>query len=118
MSMSGYQRLKMAPNSPSRVFTRVCSNTYAPSLDHCICCFVQKRLFTRAWRCSGSLNLSQFVEDQNGPNIGQTLPFSLCSRPLGLMPPVRLFRPARTHSGAESSARIERSPHSLGGCTC
>ena len=26
MSMSGYQRLKMAANSPSSVFTRVCSN--------------------------------------------------------------------------------------------
>ena len=24
--MSGYQRLKMAPNSPSSVFTRVCHN--------------------------------------------------------------------------------------------
>jgi hypothetical protein len=46
MSMSGYQRLKMAPNSPSSVFTRVCSNKCAPGLDHCICCFLQKRLLT------------------------------------------------------------------------
>src|SRR5215510_7147450 len=40
-SMSGYQRLKMAPNSPSSVFTRVCSNKCAPGLDHCICCFLE-----------------------------------------------------------------------------
>ena len=42
-SMSGYQRLQMAPTSPSRVFTRDGSNTCAPRLDHCICGFVQKR---------------------------------------------------------------------------
>ena len=65
-----------------------------------------------------SLNLSLFVEDQNGPGIGQTLPFSLCSRPLGLMPLVRSVPPARTHSDAESSARIERSPRILGGWFC
>src|SRR5712692_2807640 len=45
-SMSGYQRLKMAPNSPSSVFTRICSNKCAPDLDHCICCFLQNRLLT------------------------------------------------------------------------
>src|SRR2546425_932649 len=45
-SMSGYQRLKMAPNSPLSVRTRVCNNKWAPSLDHCICCFLQKRLLT------------------------------------------------------------------------
>jgi hypothetical protein len=65
-----------------------------------------------------SLNLSLFVEDQNGPGIGQTLPFSLCSRPLGLRPLVRSVPPARTHSDAESSARIERSPRILGGWFC
>src|SRR5215813_11500417 len=37
-SMSGYQRLKMAPSSPLSVHTRVCNNKWAPSLDHCICC--------------------------------------------------------------------------------
>jgi hypothetical protein len=46
MSMSGYQRLKMTPNSPSSVLTRVCSNKCAPGLDHCICCFLQNRLLT------------------------------------------------------------------------
>ena len=45
-SMSGYQRVKTAPNSPSSVFTRVCSNTCAPCLDHCICCFLQNRFLT------------------------------------------------------------------------
>jgi hypothetical protein len=65
-----------------------------------------------------SLNLSLFVEDQNSLGIGQTLPFSLYSRPLGLMPLVRSVPPARTHSDAESSARIERSPRSLGGWFC
>jgi hypothetical protein len=45
-SMSGYQRLKMAPNSPLSVRTRVCNNKWAPSLDHCICCFLQNRLLT------------------------------------------------------------------------
>ena len=30
--MSGYQRLKMAPNSPLSVRTRVCNNKWAPSL--------------------------------------------------------------------------------------
>src|SRR5215472_16127404 len=45
-SMSGYQRLKMAPNSPLSVRTRVCINKWAPSLDHCICCFLQNRLLT------------------------------------------------------------------------
>jgi hypothetical protein len=39
-SLSGYQRLKMAPSSPLSVFTRVCSHKCAPSLDHCICCFL------------------------------------------------------------------------------
>src|SRR5262249_9295660 len=33
ISMSGYQPLKMAPSSPSSVFTRVCSNKCAPCLD-------------------------------------------------------------------------------------
>src|SRR6266540_4068693 len=45
-SMSGYQRLKMVPSSPLSVSTRVCNNKCAPSLDHCICCFLQNRLLT------------------------------------------------------------------------
>ena len=45
-SMSGYQRLKMTPSSPFSVRTRVCNNEWAPSLDHCICCFLQNRLLT------------------------------------------------------------------------
>ena len=65
-----------------------------------------------------SLNLSLFVEDQNGPGIGQTLPFSLCSRLLGLMPLVRSVPPARTHSADESSGGIERSPRILGDLFC
>src|SRR5437870_12788361 len=48
-SMSGYQRLKMAPNSPLSVRTRVCNNKCAPSLDHCICCFLQNRLLTTSF---------------------------------------------------------------------
>src|SRR6516164_1239145 len=44
MSRSRYQRLKMPANSPFSVRTRVCNNTCAPSFDHCICCFLQKRL--------------------------------------------------------------------------
>src|SRR5262245_59608660 len=48
-SMSGYQRLKMALSSPFSVRTRVCNNKCAPSLDHCICCFLQKRLLTTSF---------------------------------------------------------------------
>src|SRR6266571_9147926 len=48
-SMSGYQRLKMAPSSPLSVRTRVCNNKCAPSLDHCICCFLQNRLLTTSF---------------------------------------------------------------------
>src|SRR5881296_3240950 len=45
-SRSGYQRLNTAPNSRLRVLTRVCSSRCAPRFDHCICCFLQKRLLT------------------------------------------------------------------------
>src|SRR6516162_8117642 len=48
-SMSGYQPLKMAPNSPLSVRTRVCNNKCAPSLDHCICCFLQNRRLTTSF---------------------------------------------------------------------
>src|SRR5262249_32258245 len=48
-SMSGYQRLKMALSSPFSVRTRVCNNKSALSLDHCICCFLQKRLLTTSF---------------------------------------------------------------------
>src|SRR5215471_13854005 len=48
-SMSGYQRLKMALSSPFSVRTRVCNNKCAPSFDHCICCFLQKRLLTTSF---------------------------------------------------------------------
>jgi len=48
-SMSGYQRLKMALSSPFSVRTRVCNNKCAPSLDHCICCFLQKRVLTTSF---------------------------------------------------------------------
>src|SRR5712692_6512681 len=48
-SMSGYQRLKMAPSSPLSVRTRVCNNKCAPSLDHCICCCLQNRLLTTSF---------------------------------------------------------------------
>src|SRR5439155_16778782 len=48
-SMSGYQRLKMALSSPLSVRTRVCNNKCAPSLDHCICCFLQNRLLTTSF---------------------------------------------------------------------
>jgi Resolvase, N terminal domain len=56
----------------------------------------------------GSLNLSLFVEDQNGPSSGQNLPCELCWQPRGLRPHARSARPARTHSGSESSAGTER----------
>src|SRR5678816_2919659 len=49
MSRSGYQRLKMPDNSPFSVRTRVCNNRCAPSLDHCICCFLQNRLLTTSF---------------------------------------------------------------------
>src|SRR5262249_12040664 len=48
-SMSGYQRLKMVLSSPFSVRTRVCNNKCAPSLDHCICCFLQNRLLTTSF---------------------------------------------------------------------
>src|SRR5262249_1457866 len=48
-SMSGYQRLTMALSSPFSVRTRVCNNKCAPSLDHCMCCFLQKRLLTTSF---------------------------------------------------------------------
>src|SRR4029453_10962642 len=37
--ISGYQRLNTSPNSPFRVFTRVCNSRCAPRFVHCICCF-------------------------------------------------------------------------------
>src|SRR5215813_2864595 len=49
MSRSGYQRLKMPAKSPFSVRTRVCNNRCAPSLDHCICCFLQNRLLTTSF---------------------------------------------------------------------
>ena len=39
-------------------------------------------------RNAASLNFSQFVEDQNGPGAGQTLPSSLCLQWSDLRPPV------------------------------
>src|SRR5215472_13984519 len=49
MSRPGYQRLKMPDNSPFSVRTRVCNSRCAPSLDHCICCFLQNRLLTTSF---------------------------------------------------------------------
>src|SRR6266853_6146752 len=49
MSRAGYQRLKIPANSPFSVRTRVCNNKCAPSLDHCICCFLQNRLLTTSF---------------------------------------------------------------------
>src|SRR5262245_8663847 len=48
-SMSGYQRLQMTPSSPLSVRTRVCNNKCAPSLDQCICYFLQNRLLTTSF---------------------------------------------------------------------
>src|SRR5215467_8622714 len=39
----------MAPSSPFSVRTRVCHNKCAPSLDHCMCCFLQNRLLTTSF---------------------------------------------------------------------
>jgi hypothetical protein len=64
-----------------------------------------------------SLNLSQFVEDQNGPSIGQILPFWLCGQWLGLTLPARSVRPVHTHCIDESCAGIERTRRTLAGCT-
>jgi hypothetical protein len=47
--MSGYQRLKIAPSSPFSARTRVCNSQCAPSLDHCIYCFLQHRLLTTSF---------------------------------------------------------------------
>ena len=46
MSLSEYQRVQTAPHAPSSVFTRVWSNKGAPCVDHCLCCFFQKRFLT------------------------------------------------------------------------
>lgn len=40
--------LTMALSSPFSVRTHVCNNKCAPSLDHCLCCFLPKRLLTTA----------------------------------------------------------------------
>src|SRR5262245_49516434 len=50
MSRSGYQRLKMSANSLFSARTWVCSSRCAPSLDHCICCFLQNRLLIKGSR--------------------------------------------------------------------
>src|SRR5262249_19412888 len=68
----------------------------------------QTVVYTTAADKPTALNLSQFVEDQNDLAIGQILPFWLCSRSLGLRQHTRSSRPARTPSGAESSAGTER----------
>src|SRR5439155_25994233 len=62
-----------------------------------------------------SLNLSQFVEDQNGPAIGQNHPSSLCWQWWDLRPHIRSVRPAQRHSVDESCAGTERSPRIPGG---
>src|SRR5438874_376209 len=61
------------------------------------------------------LNLSQFVEDQNGPSIGQNHPSSLCWQWWDLRPHIRSVRPAQRHSVDESCAGTERSPPIPGG---
>ena len=67
---------------------------------------------------AGSLNLSQFVEDQNGPSTSQMHP-SWPWRPWqGRALPARSTPPVRRHSADESCAGTERSPRILGGCTC
>ena len=65
-----------------------------------------------------SLNFSQFVEDQNGPGIGQTLPSSLCLQWSDLRPPVRSVRPAQTPPVDDSCAGIGRNPDSLADSFC
>src|SRR6266571_9480282 len=64
------------------------------------------------------LNLSQFVEDQNGPSTSQILPSWPSWQWWGLAPPVRSTPPVQRRSADESSARIERSPRIRGGCIC
>src|SRR6266567_5141554 len=63
---------------------------------------------SRSRHLGWSLNLSQFVEDQNGRAIGANLPGALCWQQRGLRLPARSARPARTHSGTESSVGTER----------
>jgi hypothetical protein len=45
-AMAGYQRTNISRSVPSRVFVRVCRSRWAPFFDHCICCFLAKRLLT------------------------------------------------------------------------
>ena len=45
-AMAGYHLLKVSGRVPSRVWVRVCRSKWAPAFDHCICCFLAKRLPT------------------------------------------------------------------------
>src|SRR3954447_11867768 len=45
-AMAGYHFLNVSGRVPSRVWVRVCRSKWAPALDHCICCFLAKRLPT------------------------------------------------------------------------
>src|SRR4029450_1405618 len=65
--------------------------------------------FFKKVRQASSLNLSQFVEDQNGPSTSQILPAWPYWQWWGRAPPVRSAPPVQRHSDAERSARIERS---------
>src|SRR3954468_14167406 len=44
--MSGYHRVNRSRSVPSRVLVRVCRSRWAPTFDHCICCFLAKRRLT------------------------------------------------------------------------
>src|SRR6266704_1797164 len=59
-SMSGYQRLKMAPSSPLSVRTRVCNNKCAPSLDH----FIHRRLHKPGRDCLALTIALTVIRDQ------------------------------------------------------
>src|SRR4051794_16242890 len=43
---AGYHPANRSRSVPSRVRARVCRSRWAPCLDHCICCFLAKRLPT------------------------------------------------------------------------
>src|SRR5437588_13039024 len=65
-----------------------------------------------------SLNLSDFVEDQNDPSTSQILPSWPYVPWWGRAPPVRSTPPVQRRSADESCAGTERTRRILAGCTC
>ena len=45
-AIPGYQAANVSRRVPSSVRVRICTSRWAPSFDHCIYCFLAKRLPT------------------------------------------------------------------------